>query len=422
MRTRLRYGLAGLALILVGIGAWAAMGHPLPAAVLKALPASLAGRLAAAPPSGAEADQKGPGEPEFAVGVVEAKMATVPISFDYTGVIVSPQDAALQPRVTGAIIERPFEPGGTVKKDQVLFRIDPRPFEVALKDAKAQSERAKAALEFAEAEVQRTDTLADKGYATQQRLQQLESNRTSAKSQVQAAEAAIARAQLDLDYAVIKAPFDGRASLSGINIGDLVTANATNLVSVVQIDPIDVQVALSTDDSKAVRAAMQGGGAALTVLGDDDEPGREAKVYKLDNRFDPATARRLIRAKLANADGLYLPGEFIRTRLQVGRKERLLVPTRALSAQLDQRIVWSIGADCRISMRPVETGGSYGDQTEIVSGLKPGTRIASDHLQRLSQNLCVGVRPAAKADIAQDGTRGMPQSGSSAGGAGSAAP
>lgn len=74
MRTRLRYGLAGLALILVGIGAWAAMGHPLPAAVLKALPASLAGRLAAAPPSGAEADQKGPGEPEFAVGVVEAKI------------------------------------------------------------------------------------------------------------------------------------------------------------------------------------------------------------------------------------------------------------------------------------------------------------------------------------------------------------
>src|SRR5204863_167206 len=159
----------------------------------------------------------------------------------------------------------------------------------------------------------------------------------------------------------------GRASLSGINIGDLVTANATNLVSVVQIDPIDVQVALSTDDSKAVRAAMQGGGASLTVLGDDDEPGREAEIYKLDNRFDPATARRLIRAKLANADGLYLSGEFVRTRLQVGRKERLLVPTRALSAQLDQRIVWSIGADCRLSMLPVETGGSYGDQTAIVS-------------------------------------------------------
>ena len=149
------------------------------------------------------------------------------------------------------------------------------------------------------------------------------------------------------------------------------------------------------------------------MLGDDEEPGREAEIYKLDNRFDPATARRLIRAKLANADGLYLSGEFVRTRLQVGRKERLLVPTRALSAQLDQRIVWSIGADCRLSMLPVETGGSYGDQTAIVSGLKPGTRIASDHLQRLSQGLCVGVRPAAKADIAQDGTQGLPKPGPS---------
>ncbi|MDT0187986.1 efflux RND transporter periplasmic adaptor subunit [Microbacterium sp. ARD31] len=420
MRTRLRYGLAGLGLILAGIGLWAATGRPLPAAVLGVLPASLAGRLAEEPPP--VAGKTSPNTPEFEVGVVEAKMATVPISFDYTGVIVSPQDAALQPRVTGTIIERPFEPGGAVKKDQVLFRIDPRPFEVALKDATAQSERAKAALEFAEAEVQRTDTLADKGYATQQRLQQLESNRTSAKSQVQAAEAAIARAQLDLDYAVIKAPFDGRASLSEINVGDLVTANTTNLVSVVQIDPIDVQVALSTDDSKAVRAAMQGGRAFLTVLGDDKQPGREAEIYKLDNRFDPATARRLIRAKLANADGLYLPGEFIRTRLQVGSKERLLVPTRALSAQLDQRIVWSVSADCSVRMLPVETGGSYGDQTAIVSGLKPGTRIAADHLQRLSQGLCVGVGPVAKADVAQDGTQGTPQPSASRDETGTAAP
>lgn len=174
------------------------------------------------------------------------------------------------------------------------------------------------------------------------------------QQQVQAAEAAIARAQLDLDYAVINAPFDGRACLSGTNVGDLVTTNATNLVSVAQIDPIDVQVALSADNSKAVRAAMRSGRVSLTILDDGNAPGRKAEIYKLDNRFDPATARRLI----ANADGLYLTGEFVRTRLQVGRKERLLVPTSAQAAQLDQQIVWSVGADCRVSMRPVETAAA----------------------------------------------------------------
>lgn len=409
MRTWLRFGLIGIGLLLISVSAWMAAGRPLPGSVVKALPTSLAA-LVAADRTATDGSRNGSSnKPEFAVRAVEAKMADVPITFDYTGVIISPQDAALQPRVTGTIIERPFEPGGSVKKDQVLFRIDPRPFEVALQDAKAQSERAKAALEFAEAEVQRTDTLADKGYATQQRLQQLESNRTAAKSQVQAADAAIAREQLNLDYAVIKAPFDGRVSLSGINVGDLVTANTTNLVSVVQIDPIDVQVALSAEDSEAVQVAMQGGRSSITVLGAGSRPEREAEIYKLDNRFDPATARRLIRAKLANADARYLPGEFVRARVQVGQKKLLLIPTSVLASQLDQRIVWTVGADCRVSVTPIETGDSYGDQTAVESGLKPGVRIAADHLQRLNQGLCVGVREGDDAAAALDDAQGAAQ-------------
>ena len=411
MRTWLRFGLIGIGLFLLSVGAWIATGRPLPGSVVKALPTSLAALITADRTATDGSRNGSSNKPEFAVRVVEARMAAVPITFDYTWVIISPQDAALQPRVTGTIIERPFEPGGSVKKDQVLFRIDPRPFEVALQDAKAHSERAKAALEFAEAEVQRTDTLADKGYATQQRLQQLESNRTAAKSQVQTADAAIAREQLNLDYAVIKAPFDGRASLSGINVGDLVTANTTNLVSVVQIDPIDVQVALSAEDSEAVQVAMQGGRSSITVLGARSRPEREAEIYKLDNRFDPATGRRLIRAKLANADARYLPGEFVRARVQVGQKKLLLIPTSVLSSQLDQRIVWTVGADCRVSVTPVETGNSYGDQTVVESGLKPGIRIAADHLQRLSQGLCVGVREGADAAAAPDDAQGAPQAG-----------
>jgi len=170
-------------------------------------------------------------------------------------------------------------------------------------------------------------------------------------------------------------------------------------VSVVQVDPIEVQVALSAEDSAAVRDAMADGDGDgdpfVTVLDDGARPERRARVYKLDNRFNPNTARRLVRAWLPNGDERYLPGEFVRTRVQVGTRERVLVPTVALSSQLDQRIVYTVGQDGRVRLTPVETGDSYGDRTAVLSGVRPGARVAVSHLQDLRQGQRVSVRPGA---------------------------
>ncbi|KMO40174.1 efflux RND transporter periplasmic adaptor subunit [Methylobacterium aquaticum] len=388
MRAGFRYGLVGLAAFAAGAGLWWGIGHPLPPGAAGALPGPVARFLAPQAPL----TPRAPEAPAFDVAVARAATETVPVAFSYTGTVISPKDAALQPRVTGVVTERPFEPGGHVRKGQILFRIDPRPFEVALRTAEAQREQAAAQLAFADAEVERTQPLADKGYASEQRFQQLESNRQVARSRVQEAEAAIARQRLNLDYAVIRAPFDGRSGLSDVNVGDSVNENATQLVSVVQVDPIEVQVALSAEDSEAVRAALKEDRAVVQVLDGQGKPERMATVYKLDNRFDPRTARRLIRAWLPNADERYLPGEFVRTRVQVGTEERLLVPTVALSAQLDQRIVWRVGDDGRVAMTPVETGAEIGDRTAILNGLKAGDRIATDHLQLLRQDQRVGIK------------------------------
>ncbi|MGF3024747.1 efflux RND transporter periplasmic adaptor subunit [Methylobacterium aquaticum] len=388
MRAGFRYGLVGLAAFAAGAGLWWGIGHPLPPGAAGALPGPVARFLAPQAPL----TPRAPEAPAFDVAVARAATETVPVAFSYTGTVISPKDAALQPRVTGVVTERPFEPGGHVRKGQILFRIDPRPFEVALRTAEAQREQAAAQLAFADAEVERTQPLADKGYASEQRFQQLESNRQVARSRVQEAEAAIARQRLNLDYAVIRAPFDGRSGLSDVNVGDSVNENATQLVSVVQVDPIEVQVALSAEDSEAVRAALKEDRAVVQVLDGQGKPERMATVYKLDNRFDPRTARRLIRAWLPNADERYLPGEFVRTRVQVGTEERLLVPTVALSAQLDQRIVWRVGDDGRVAMTPVETGAEIGDRTAILKGLKAGDRIATDHLQLLRQDQRVGIK------------------------------
>ncbi|MGX7707652.1 efflux RND transporter periplasmic adaptor subunit [Methylobacterium sp. Gmos1] len=388
MRAGFRYGLIGLVAAGAGAGLWWGLGHPLPEGAAGALPAPVARLLA--PPAAQKPRE--PEAPEFDVAVASAALETVPVAFSYTGTVISPKDAALQPRVTGVVVERPFEPGGHVKQGQVLFRIDPRPFEVALRMAEAQREQAAAQAAFADVEVERTQSLADKGYASEQRYQQLESNRQVARSKVQEAEAAIARQKLNLDYAVIRAPFDGRSSLSDVNVGDHVNENATQLVSVVQVDPIEVQVALSGEDSEAVRAVLKENRAFIQTLDAQGHPERKATIYKLDNRFDPRTARRLVRAWLPNADERYLPGEFVRTQVQVGQEERLLVPTVALSSQLDQRIVWRVGDDGKVTMAPVETGEEFGDRTSVLKGLKAGERIATDHLQLLRQDQRVGIR------------------------------
>lgn len=335
-----------------------------------------------------------PGEPEIKVKVAIAETREVPIAFTYTGTIVAEADALLQARVTGVVMDRPFQPGSHVRKGQLLFRIDPRPFEVALQAAKAQQEQAKAQLEFAQAEVHRTKTLAGKGFATEQRLQQLQANHAAAAARLHEAEAMISRQNLNLDFAAVNAPFEGRASLSQINVGDLVTENQTALVSVVQLDPIDVQMALSSDDSEALRRAMTQGRATVTILDDKGEPVREAEVYQLDNRFDPRTDRRLVRASIANSDERFLPGQFVRAQIRTGTERKLLVPTIALSAQLAQQIVHVVDADGRVQQRSVTTDGVFGDSTAIVAGLSGGERIVVDHLQEMRQGLRVAVQEA----------------------------
>ena len=384
----MRYGLGGVLVLALAAGGWYAAGAPVPPAVTGFLPGNLADHLNV---KAAKAPAK-PAEPEFAVTVVSAETREVPIVFAYTGTIVAEADALLQARVTGTVMERPFEPGSHVRKGQLLFRIDPRPFEVALQAAKAQQEQAKSQLEFAQAEVARTETLADKGYATEQRFQQLQANRAAAAARLQEAEAAIARQQLNLDYAAVNAPFEGRASLSQVNVGDLVTENQTALVSVVLTDPIDVQMALSAEDSEALREALTKGAVTVNVLDAQGEPVREAAIYQLDNRFDPRTARRLVRARISNADERFLPGQFVRAQIRTGTQRKLLVPTIALSAQLAQQIVYAVDRDGTVQQKPVTTGDSFGDSTAILAGLSGGERIVVDHLQEMRQGLKVAVQ------------------------------
>ena len=381
MRARAWIAIAGVGVAVALAAGWFAAGRPSPQDLTAAITSG-----------GTEGKSDQRKTPKLVVTVVKVEQATVPIAFEYTGTIVSPADATLQAQVTGVVTQRPFQPGSAVKKGDLLFQIDQRPFDIALQTAQAQKKQAEASLSFAEAQVDRATTLTKKGFETRQRTQQLESQRIGASSQLDQAEAAIARQKLNIDYATIRAPFDGRVSLSQINVGDTVTADQTQLASVVQVDPVDLQIALSAEDSEAVQEAMGKGMAKVILLNGDGKPEREARIYKLDNHFDPRTARRLVRALVHNADGRYLPGQFVRSRVEVGTRERLMVPTVALSTELDQRIVYVVDAAGKVSADAVETGSTYGDKTAILNGLEPGASVAIDHLQRLHDGSVVRAK------------------------------
>lgn len=391
MRARVWIAVAAAGIAIALGAAWFATGRPSP------------GELAAAlSSSGNEGKPANPDKPDLEVTVAKAEQTSVPIDFEYTGTIVSPADATLQAQVTGVVKERPFQPGSAVEKGQLLFQIDQRPFDIALQTAEAQKKQAEASLSFAKAQVGRATKLIKKGFETRQRTQQLESQQIGANSQLQQADSAIARQKLNLDYATIRAPFDGRVSLSQINVGDTVVANQTQLVSVVQVDPIDLQVALSAEDAEAVRTAMAKGAAKVVLLDHEGHRERDANIYKLDNRFDPRTARRLVRALVHNPDGRYLPGQFVRSRVEVGTQERILVPTVALSTELDQQIVYAVDPSGKVSAVAVETGGTYGNKTAILKGLDAGTEVAVDHLQKLHDGSVVRPKQPAGETASRD--------------------
>ena len=201
-------------------------------------------------------------------------------------------------------MRRPFLPGSPVQKGDLLFLIDPRPFEASLAEHTAQRAQAAAASEFARQEVERFRPLARSGFASQEKLQQQKRDQGTAEAQVTEAEARIMRDKLNIEYSSVNAPFTGQAGITNVNVGDLAVADQTELVSLAQLDPIQIQVALSSADVVRVRAALAGGQQPdIALLGADGEPnGRVAEINEFDNQYNPRTARLLVRARLPNPD------------------------------------------------------------------------------------------------------------------------
>jgi len=320
-----------------------------------------------------------------------AKVEVAPVAFkslpqwdDFTGQMEAINAVTIHARVGGFIDAVQFREGAEVKKGEVLFQIDPRPFQAEVDRAAADLERAKAQAALAQADADRGERLMAQNAVAEGELERLQAESKSAAANVQAAAAALATARLNLSFTRVISPIDGRVSKALITHGNLVTT-ADNLTTVVSDGPI--YASFNADEQTYLRyASAQRGKDAPVYLGLMTEDGfpHKGRLAFIDNAVDSKSGTISGRAVFDNTDGAFTPGLFARIRLTSATTETVaLAPERALGEDLGKRFVLVLTKDNHVDYRPVTLGPAIGDLRVVREGLKPGDQIVVSGLQKV---------------------------------------
>jgi multidrug efflux system membrane fusion protein len=342
-----------------------------------------------------------PADPAAApVTVAEVVARDVNESDEVTGRLEAVNTVAVRPRVSGFVSAVRFEEGAIVRRGDLLFQIDPRPFETETDRLRAELARARATVQRATSELQRAGRLATENAMSHEEQERRAAFALESAAQVSAVEAALRAAELNLEFTQVTSPIDGRVGRAIVTPGNLVSAGpgeATLLTTVVSIDPIYAsfdadehtlltQAALAGDGTRA--HAGRRGMTIRLALASDREFEREGQMNFLDNQIDPATGTIRGRAVFRNADRSLMPGLFVRLKLPGKNPYRgLLIQDRAVGTDLDKRFVFLVTPAKTIEYRTVTLGPVVDGLRVVRAGLSPGDRVVVNGLQR--------VRPGA---------------------------
>ena len=325
---------------------------------------------------------------------------------EYTGRFTAVETVEVRARVSGFIDSAHFKEGQIVKQGDLLFVIDPRPYRLAVEQAKADVDRAQAKLEIASLDVQRATPLVRNQSLTEREFDTRQSTQHDAAAQVASAQAAVKQAALNLEWTEVRAPIGGRISDKRVDAGNLITggpSGATLLTLIVSIDPIHfVFDGSEADFLRYVRLAAAGGrqssrdaqNPVLVRLADETEYKHQGKMDFVDNVLNPKTGTIRGRAIFDNKDGLLTPGFFGRLRLFGGEHAALLVPDGAVASDQSSKIVFTVADDGTVGTKKVELGPIVDGLRVVRSGLAATDRIVIDGIQR--------ARPGQKV-TAEDG-------------------
>ncbi|HNF78312.1 MAG TPA: efflux RND transporter periplasmic adaptor subunit [Thauera aminoaromatica] len=353
-----------------------------------------------------------------AVTVMTVASGSVPMVTELPGRTTPYLIAELRPQVTGILTQRAFDEGSEVKAGQVLYRIDDAPYQAAHDSAKAALARAEANAQVARIKAERHAGLVKIDAVSKQANDDTQAALKQAQAEVAAAKAALDKARIDLDYTRLKSPISGRIGRSAVTPGALVTANqAQALATVQQLDPIYVDLTQSSADMLRMRAEIAAGrlqaGAkgevpVKLILEDGSEYAVEGRLALSEVTVDEGTGSVTLRARFPNADGVLLPGMYVRARLPQGtRSEAILVPHKALSRDpLGNALVMVVNAESKVEARPVKVAQSLASDWVVTGGLAAGERIIVEGLQKARPGAPVqaqeaGATPAAATPAAK---------------------
>ncbi len=345
-----------------------------------------------------------PAPPEVTVMKVAAK--DTPVTFEYVGITESSQQVEVRARVDGFLDERLYTEGSIIKKGEVMFRMDAKPFEAQLDAARAALAQQEARLWTARADLKRVKPLAEANALSLKERDDSQGRVNAAAAAVEMARADVKTAELNLGYTTIYAPVTGASSFARIQNGAYVDQQNSLLTYVAQLDPMWINFSISEDEMLSLRSQRKEGQLRLPdmleielVMEDGSAYPETGRIFFRDANYSTDTGTFLLRATVANPDQSLRPGQFVRVRVIGGiRPDAVLVPQQAVLQGAQGFFVWIVDGEGKAQTRSVEVGDWQGKSWFVYQGLSSGDRLITDGIVRLAKGAPVKVVQAKESN------------------------
>jgi RND family efflux transporter MFP subunit len=338
------------------------------------------------------------------VGVAPVIQHDVPVYSEWVATLDGYVNAQIRPQVSGYIVRQDYKEGSLVRKGQVLFEIDPRPFQAALDRAKGDLAQAQAQLGKSTLDVERDTPLAEAKAIAKSQLDNEIQAKLGAQALIESDKAVVEQAELNLEWTKVTSLVDGIAGIAQIQIGNLVGPNSI-LTSVSQLEPIKAYFPISEREYVLVQKNSNAisskhtlgffGDSLALILTDGSVYDQKGKILLADRQVDPSTGTIRIVAAFPNPGNILRPGQYGRVRVETSMKKgALLLPQSAVAQSQGSYQVAVVGSDRKVSMRTVKPGETVGTMWVIDEGLKPGEQVVVEGLQKLREGTLVTPKPA----------------------------
>jgi len=350
-----------------------------------------------------------PAAPALPAVVLQVAPQRVPIAVEAVGQVEGSKEVEVRARVSGIVLKRLYNEGDLVRAGAPLFKIDPAPFEIALAQAKAQLAQEQARNEQSRRESARLKQLAAEKAISEKEYDDATSNLKLSDATVQAAQARVREAELNLSYTSVAAPVSGVSGRAARSEGSLITAGADSLLtSISQVDPIWVRFSLSESDLAKLpqRRLVRGAQAEVSlILADGTRYPGKGRLNFAATQIDTRLGTQQLRAEFDNAKGQLLPGQFVRAQLVAGQRENVfLVPQTAVMAAEAGYMLFVMDKEGKAALRPVQMGDWIGSDWMVLGGLAAGDRVIVDNLLKLRPGATVSPLAPGQGKPAESGT------------------